>query len=151
MVPRSYLFPIPRYWPKRPFWLPTGLNLVILGSERVKNPKLLVWKRNGRIFGNRVWFQGRSQDIDQKGHFGCLLGSVWAFWDMNEIRTPNHFYGRGMNTFSGVEHGFRVVSLFVSKIMAKMTILAANWAKFWHFGILSNYIHGWWKPTVAYP
>ena len=71
----------------------------------------------------------RFQDIGQKGHFGCPLGSIWAFWDLKEIRTPKHFFGSGMVAFMGVEHGFRVVSLFVTK----MTILSA-WAKFGHFG-----------------
>ena len=42
------------------------------------------------------------------------------------------------------EHGFRLVSLFVSEIMA---ILAAHWVQFGHFGkmnqiITPNYFHG---------
>ena len=82
-------------------------------------------------------FQGRisicSQDIGLKGHFGCQLGSILAFWDLNEIRTPNHFYGSGMATFMGEEHGF----LF--QIMTKMAILAVHWAQFGHFGIQQDY------------
>ena len=77
------------------------------------------------------------KDIGQKGHFGCplIIGSIWAFCDLHEIRTPHHFYGCGMAAFMGVEHGFSVVSLFVSNIMAKMAILSAHWAQFGHFGI----------------
>ena len=144
----SYLFQFPRYNPKTPFWLPIVLNLGILESERDKNPELLFWKRNGRIYGGRAWFQGRiffrSQYIGQKGHFdickvwfqglisflfqdnghfGCPLGSILAFCDINEIKTTNHFYGSGMAEFMGVEHGSRVVSLLISRIMA---ILAAR-------------------------
>ena len=26
----------------------------------------------------------------------------WPFWDLNEIRTTNHFYGSGMSAFMGV-------------------------------------------------
>ena len=76
------------------------------------------------------------QDIGQKGHFGCPLGSIWAFWDLNEIRTTKYFYGSGMAAFMGIEHGIlRVVSLLVSRILAKKAILAARWAQFGHFGI----------------
>ena len=41
-------------------------------------------------------------------------------------KTPNHFDGSGMAAFTEVKHGFAVLSLFVSKIMAKMAILAAH-------------------------
>ena len=72
MVSMSYIFSFPGYCPKRPFWLPTGLNLGILGSERGKNTKTILWKRNGCNYGGRVWFQGRIsfrfQDIGQKEH-----------------------------------------------------------------------------------
>ena len=120
----SYLFQFPRYNPKTPFWLPIVLNLGILGSERDRNPELLFWKRNGRIYGGRAWFQGRiffrSQYIGQKGHFDiCTLGSVWAFWNLNEIRTLNHFNGSRMAAFMGVEHSFRVLSLSIPKILSK--------------------------------
>ena len=58
-----------------------------------------------------------------------ILAAHWAQF--------GHFgiYGSVMAAFVGVEHGFRVVSLFVSKIVAKMTILSARSAKFGHFGI----------------
>ena len=81
-------------------------------------------------------FQGgisfRSQDIGQKDYFGSPLGSIWTFSDMNEIRTPNHFDGIRMAVFMGVGHGFRA-SLLVSKIVAKMDILAARWAQIGNF------------------
>ena len=51
---------------------------------------------------------------------------------MNEIRTPNHFDGIRMAVFMGVGHGFRA-SLLVSKIVAKMDILAARWAQIGNF------------------
>ena len=55
-----------------PIWLLIWLNLGIYGSERDTNPKPLLCKRNGRIYG--------------------------------------------------IKHDFRVVPLFVFKIMAKMPI-----------------------------
>ena len=176
MVSWSDLFQFPKYWP---FWLRLG----ILGSARDKNPKPLLWKRNGRIYRCRAWFQSpiwisfRSQNIVHKGHFDCPFGSIWVFWnlriqgpqntsmkvewlhllegkasfqgrisfrsqdsgqngrfgcllgsilaycDLNEMRTPNHFYGSGMAEFMWVEHDSRVVSLCVSRILA---ILAAR-------------------------
>ena len=105
MVSRSYLFPFPRYWPKRPIWLTIGLNSGIFGSERDKNYKPLLWERNGRIYGGRAKFQGCicfcSKDIGQKGHFGYPLSPIWALWDLNEIMTSNHFYGSVMAAFMG--------------------------------------------------
>ena len=42
-----------------------------------------------------AWFQGRIsfsfQDITQKRHFGYPLGSIWAFWDPDEIGTRTTF------------------------------------------------------------
>ena len=40
-----------------------------------------------------------------------------------------------MAAVMGVEHGFKVISLLVSKMMIKEAILAAHWAQFGHFGI----------------
>ena len=71
-----------------PFWLLTGLNWGILGSEQDNNTKLL--------------------------------------------------HGSVMVAFMRVEHGFKVVSLFVSKIMVKKAILTAHRAQFEHFGILTR-------------
>ena len=61
------------------------------------------------------------------------MSSIWAFWDLNEIMTPNHFYGSGMAVFMEIEHGLRVVSLYVSNIMVKVAILAVQWAQFLAF------------------
>ena len=41
---------------------------------------------------------------------------------------PKFFHGCVMAAFIGVEHGLNVVSLFVSKMMAKKDILVARWA-----------------------
>ena len=50
-------------------------------------------------FRARVWFEGRVsfrlQDNGQNGHFGCPLGSIWAFWDLNKIIAPNYIHGSG--------------------------------------------------------
>ena len=43
-----------------------------------------------------------------------------------------------MAAFMGEELGFRVVYLFVPKILAKKAILAAHWAQFGHFRICTR-------------
>ena len=43
-----------------------------------------------------------------------------------------------MAIFREVEHGFKVLSLSVPKILAKNAILAAHWAQFGHFGIYTR-------------
>ena len=75
--------------------------------------------------------------LAKKGHFGCPLGLSWAFWDPNEIKIPNHFFGSGIAVFIGFKHGFRIASISVSKILNlnKKAILAAHWAQFGHFEI----------------
>ena len=101
------------------------LNLGNLGSERDRNPELIFRKRNGRIYRGRAWFRvvslsvPKSQDISQKGHSGCPSGSVWALWDLDEVITPNHFYGSGIAAFMGLEHGCRVISLFVESLFSQ--------------------------------
>ena len=35
----------------------------------------------------------------------CSLDSILASCDMNEMKTPNHFYGSRMAAFMGVERG----------------------------------------------
>ena len=110
MVSGSYLFSFPVYWPKWPFRLPTRLNFGILWYKRDEDPKPLLWKRNGRIYGGRAWFQGRIYfRFQDYGHFGCPLGPIWVFWDLNKIRTPNYLHGRAMPHLSlmGVQHVLR--------------------------------------------
>ena len=71
----------------------------------------------------RALFQGRIsfsfQDITQKHHCGYPLGSIWTFWDPNEIGTPNYFYRSGIAAFMEV-------IFFRSKILTKKAILAAH-------------------------
>ena len=67
--------------------------------------------------------------------FGCPLGSIWAFLDLNKIITLNYFHGSGMAALMCLEHGFKVRPLYVSKIMAKKANLAAHWSQPGNFGI----------------
>ena len=55
-----------------------------------------------------------------------FLFSILTFRDLNKIKTPNFFHGTVMAAFTGVEHCLCVVSLFVSKIMAKKAFVAAH-------------------------
>ena len=107
------------YLGEPPFLDPMALNF-IMGISRPPNE---IQRAISTLKTQNCLIQGRnsyrSHDIGQKYHLGCPLGSVWAFWDLNEIRTPNYFHGSGMAAFMGVGHGFKVVSRFVSKIMAK--------------------------------
>ena len=50
------------------------------------------------------------------------MGLLGSEQDIN----PNYFRGTGMAAFIGVEHSFKVVSLFVFKIIAKKAFVTAH-------------------------
>tara|TARA_B110000037_G_scaffold90376_1_gene107004 strand:+ start:128 stop:412 length:285 start_codon:yes stop_codon:yes gene_type:complete len=60
-----------------------------------------------------------------------LYGYISAFKRDTEPKLPKNT----LNHIQGVEHGFMVVPVFVSKITAKMAISAAYRAQLGHFGI----------------
>ena len=77
------------YLGEPPFLDPMALNF-IMGISRPPNE---IQRAISTLKTQNCLIQGRnsyrSHDIGQKYHLGCPLGSVWAFWDLNEIRTHN--------------------------------------------------------------
>ena len=64
---------------------------------------------NGTIFVDQFFEMVPFAGKKGRNFLGCPLGSVRAFRDLYEIRTPNHCYGTGLAAFMRVELGFTVV------------------------------------------
>ena len=82
------------------FW-----NWNISASKRDTEPNKHHYNPKWSHSGDRAWFEGlissRFQNIGQKGHSGCPLGSIWAFWNLNEIITSNFLRKRNSRIYGG--------------------------------------------------
>ena len=68
---------------------------------------------------------------------GLNLG-ILGFEQDNNPKLLNYFHGSVMAAFACPEHGFKVIPLDISTIMAKKAILAVHWARFGYFGIAAR-------------